>query len=47
MTESLARSRNAPLAESLAALWSDIESWCGPAGRDDDASLVALEISRS
>lgn len=47
MVESLARSRNAPLEETLAALWSDIERWCGPVGREDDASLVALEITRS
>ena len=44
MIDSLARSREATLEDSIAALWSDIERWCGSSTRQDDASVVALEI---
>jgi sigma-B regulation protein RsbU (phosphoserine phosphatase) len=45
MIDSLAASRDLPLEQSLAALWADVERWCGRTARHDDASLVALEIS--
>jgi len=44
MIDSLARSRTLPLEESLAALWSDVERWGRSPTRQDDASVVALEI---
>ena len=44
MIESLARSRDSSLEESIAALWSDVERWCGASTRQDDASVVAVEI---
>jgi len=45
MSESLARSRNRTLEQSLGALWDEVERWCATLAREDDASLVALEIS--
>ena len=44
MIESLARSRESTLEESIAALWSDVEHWSGGSTRQDDASVVAVEI---
>ena len=44
MIDSLARSRVLPLEESMAELWSDVERWGGSPTRQDDASVVALEI---
>ena len=47
LVDSLVRGRDLSLEQSLDALWSDIERWCGSARREDDASVVALEVSRS
>lgn len=45
LLDSLALGRNLPLDESLAALWRDIEAWRGPGSLQDDASVIAVEIT--
>ena len=46
MLDALARSRGLPLEESIASLWNDVEQWCATSTRQDDASVVAVEIHR-
>jgi sigma-B regulation protein RsbU (phosphoserine phosphatase) len=47
MIDSLARSHALPLEESLASLWNDVERWCASSARQDDASVVAVEIRQT
>ena len=44
MVRALAENRDAPLDDTLAALWRAVEAWCGGTSLHDDASLAALEI---
>ena len=44
MLDSLARTHAQPLEESIASLWRDVEGWCATPARQDDASVVAVEI---
>jgi len=37
--------RSVPLAAAVAALQAEVERWCGAAGRHDDLSIVAAELS--
>jgi sigma-B regulation protein RsbU (phosphoserine phosphatase) len=39
------RGRSGPLAKAVAALQAEVEQWCGAAGRHDDMSIVAAELS--
>ena len=39
------RGRSEPLATAVAALQGEVEQWCGAAGRHDDMSIVAAEMS--
>lgn len=41
----VARGRSTPLATAVAAIQTDVEQWCGPAGPPDDVSILALELS--
>lgn len=45
LLESLMKSRDATLTESISALWHAVEEWCGGTALHDDVSLVALEIT--
>jgi sigma-B regulation protein RsbU (phosphoserine phosphatase) len=44
MIDSFARSRHSPLEKSIVMLWGDVERWCGDSTRQDDASVVAVEM---
>ena len=47
LLDSLTRSREAAIDESLSALWGDVEKWCGSSALRDDASLIAVELCAS
>jgi serine phosphatase RsbU (regulator of sigma subunit) len=44
--ESIEAGRGATLAESVSRLWDTIERWAAGAAREDDATLVAVELGQ-
>ena len=41
----LRNSRDRPLTEATAQLVRQVEDWCGEVGMQDDASVLACEVS--
>ncbi len=44
ITDCLTAARDLDLDTSIDRLLSEVQDWCGDSGRDDDMSVVALEI---
>ena len=45
LIQSLLERRGSPLEDSLGFLLGDVRRWCGPAGPDDDISILGVELT--